>query len=88
MHILIIEDEQQLCQSIAEGLRMDGYEADTCFDGDEGLELCLVENYDLILLDLNLPGVDGLEILQPVSGIRYFHSRFDPICQRTDPGQG
>ena len=33
----------------------------TCFDGDEGLELCLVENYDLILLDLNLPGVDGLE---------------------------
>ena len=63
MHILIIEDEKQLCQSIAEGLRMDGYEADTCFDGDEGLELCLVENYDLILLDLNLPGVDGLEIL-------------------------
>ena len=60
MHILIIEDEKQLCQSIAEGLRMDGYEADTCFDGDEGLELCLVENYDLILLDLNLPGVDGL----------------------------
>ena len=64
MHILIIEDEKQLCQSIAEGLRMDGYEADTCFDGEEGLELCLVENYDLILLDLNLPGVDGLEILR------------------------
>ena len=37
MHILIIEDEKQLCQSIAEGLLIDGYEADTCFDGDEGL---------------------------------------------------
>ena len=64
MHILIIEDEEQLCCSIAEGLRMDGYETDTCFDGNEGLELCMTENYDLILLDLNLPGMDGLELLQ------------------------
>ena len=64
MHILIIEDEEQLCCSIAEGLRLNGYETDTCFDGDEGLELCLTENYDLILLDLNLPGTDGLEILR------------------------
>lgn len=64
MHILIIEDEEQLCRSIAEGLRMNGYETDTCLDGNEGLELCMTENYDLILLDLNLPGIDGLEILQ------------------------
>lgn len=64
MHILIIEDEQQLCLSVAEGLRMNGYETDTCFDGNEGLELCMTESYDLILLDLNLPGIDGLEILR------------------------
>ena len=55
MHILIIEDEEQLCCSIAEGLRM---------NGNEGLELCMTESYDLILLDLNLPGTDGLDILQ------------------------
>ncbi|MDD5805032.1 response regulator transcription factor [Blautia sp. HCP3S3_H10_1] len=64
MHILIIEDEEQLCRSIAEGLRIDGYEADVCFDGAEGFSLCTTENYDLILLDLNLPGMDGLEILR------------------------
>ena len=64
MHILIIEDEEQLCRSVAEGLRIDGYETDICFDGDEGLYLCMTENYDLILLDLNLPGTDGLEILR------------------------
>ena len=64
MHILIIEDEEQLCRSVAEGLRIDGYETDICFDGDEGLCLCMTENYDLILLDLNLPGTDGLEILR------------------------
>lgn len=64
MHILIIEDEPTLCRSIADGLRIDGYETDLCFDGEHALELCLTEVYDLILLDLNLPGVDGLEILQ------------------------
>ena len=57
--ILIIEDEEQLCRSVAEGLRIDGYETDICFDGDEGLCLCMTENYDLILLDLMLPGTDG-----------------------------
>lgn len=64
MHILIIEDEEHLCRSIAEGLCMDGYETDTCFDGEEGLELYLTEKYDLVLLDLNLPGVNGLDILR------------------------
>ena len=68
MHILIIEDEESLCRSIADGLRMDGYETDICFDGNEGLELCLTETYDLILLDLNLPGLDGLEILRRFRG--------------------
>jgi len=64
MHILIIEDEVSLCRSIADGLRMDGYETDQCFDGLEALELCMAETYDLIILDLSLPGMDGLEILR------------------------
>lgn len=64
MRLLVVEDEMALCMSIAEGLRLDGYEVDTCMDGMEALELCSVENYDLILLDLNLPGLDGMEVLR------------------------
>lgn len=64
MRLLVVEDETALCSSIAEGLRLDGYEVDTCQDGLEALELCGVETYDLILLDLNLPGLDGMEVLR------------------------
>ena len=66
MRLLIVEDEMVLCSSIAEGLRLDGYEADTCQDGLNALELCNVENYDLIILDLNLPGMDGMEVLRHI----------------------
>ena len=63
MHILIIEDEKQLCQSIAEGLRMDGYEADTCFDGADGHDLGSVDSAlglnDAALLALTA----GLDVL-------------------------
>jgi len=64
MRLLVVEDEAALCASIAEGLRLDGYEVDTCQDGLEALKLCGVEPYDLILLDLNLPGLDGMEVLR------------------------
>jgi len=60
MRLLVVEDEAALCASIAEGLRLDGYEVDTCQDRLEALELCGVEPYNLILLDLNLPGLDGI----------------------------
>ena len=64
MRILVVEDEKILCDDIARGLRLDGYEVDTCYFGDEALELIEVEKYDLIVLDLNLPVVDGMEILR------------------------
>ena len=41
-----------------------GYEVDLCYDGEDALEMIYAEKYDLIVLDLNLPGVDGMEILR------------------------
>lgn len=66
MRILVVEDELDLQEAIAEGLRIDGYAVDTCSDGNEAYELLYVENYDLAILDLNLPGMDGLTILEKI----------------------
>ena len=66
MRILIVEDELDLCDSIAEGLQIDGYAVDTCYDGEEASQLLSTEAYDLVVLDLNLPGMDGIELLKEV----------------------
>ena len=64
MRLLIVEDEKQMCDMVAKRLYDAGYEVDTCYDGEEAFESVLTENYDLIVLDLNLPGMDGMEILK------------------------
>ncbi len=64
MRLLIVEDEKQICDTVAKRLYDAGYEVDTCYDGEDALECILAENYDLIVLDLNLPGMDGMEILK------------------------
>lgn len=66
MRILVVEDEKTLCKTIAKGLRLDGYEVDTCFDGEAAWDIILSESYDLIILDLNLPGMDGMKVLQKI----------------------
>ena len=61
MRLLIVEDEKQICDTVAKRLYDIGYEVDTCYDGEDALECILAENYDLIVLDLNLPGMDDME---------------------------
>lgn len=66
MRILVVEDEFDLREAIAEGLRLDGYAVDTCSNGKDAYELLYIENYDLTILDLNLPEMDGMEILENI----------------------
>ncbi|MBN9126266.1 MAG: heavy metal response regulator transcription factor, partial [Nitrosospira sp.] len=64
MHILIIEDEEKTASFLRKGLTESGYVVDTSGNGDEGLLLALDIDYDLIILDVMLPGQDGWSILE------------------------
>ena len=64
MRLLLIEDEPTLRESVAKKLRRSGYEMDDCGDGETALELLAAERYDLVLLDLNLPKVNGMTVLR------------------------
>lgn len=72
MRILIIEDEYNLADAIASRLKQEQHEAEICQDGEEGLYLAFSGTYDLILLDVMLPGKDGFEILRALrkQGVR------------------
>ena len=64
--ILIVEDEISIAELERDYLEISGFEVELCHDGEEGLALALEKDYDLILLDVMLPGVDGFDICKRV----------------------
>ncbi len=64
MRVLVVEDEKKLAGFIKQALKEDGHAIDVCHDGDEASQLATEEAYDAIILDLQLPGRDGLMILR------------------------
>ena len=70
MRILVVEDEPDLLESLVEGLRLDRYTVDGCADGLEAYDRVLAMEYDLILLDLTLPGMDGLQLLREIRAVQ------------------
>lgn len=64
MKILLVEDEKILNNTINKSLKDAGYEVESAFDGFDAMEMIEIESYDLIVLDLNLPNMDGMEILK------------------------
>ncbi|HNR00675.1 MAG TPA: response regulator transcription factor [Trueperaceae bacterium] len=66
--VLIIEDERNLVGILTDYLKREGYRVESAFDGARGLELWRAARPDLVLLDLMLPGVDGLEVARRIRG--------------------
>ena len=66
MRILLVEDEKKVADIIARGLKAERFAVDVCHDGQSGWEAANAYNYDLIILDLMLPGLSGTEILEKV----------------------
>jgi DNA-binding response OmpR family regulator len=64
MRILVVEDEKKVAGFIKKGLEEEGHAIDVAFDGSEGLLMALDGVHDLIILDINLPKMDGLRVLQ------------------------
>jgi DNA-binding response OmpR family regulator len=62
MRILVVEDEHKLAAVIRRGLEEHGYAVDVAYDGDDALNMAEVEPYDLIVLDIMLPSIDGLTV--------------------------
>lgn len=64
MRILVVEDERAIADFVARGLESDGYAVTCVHDGEEGAALAKTGRFDLLILDLMLPGVNGMEILR------------------------
>lgn len=64
MHVLLVEDENELAARITRGLTQAGFVVDRAVDGEDGLELGLQPQIDMIVLDLGLPGRSGLDVLK------------------------
>ena len=85
MRILLVEDDADLVQFIRKGLKEEQYAVDVANDGEAGLALALDNPYDLVILDIMLPKLDGLTCQLPVCCQAYFLTEYSkeylvPFC--------
>src|SRR5262245_59144343 len=79
MRILLIEDEQRITAFIRKGLKEERYTVDVACDGNEALDIALARAYDLIILDVRLPGRDGIAVCHELRA----HGNTTPILMLT-----
>jgi len=80
MHILVVEDEQRLAALLRRVLAEERHVVDTASDGDEGWRLASSDTYDLVILDIMLPGMDGHQICRKLRESRQNTPRADVDC--------
>lgn len=83
MRILVVEDEHKIAHSIQQGLQQESHAVDVVYDGIEGYDFASTEEYDLLILDRMLPGMDGVEICRRLRE-KHIHT---PILILTARGQ-
>ena len=64
MYVLIVEDERRLAQLVRRVLEEEGHTVDTAYDGEEGLAMAMEGSHDVVILDILLPEIDGIEVCQ------------------------
>ena len=74
MRLLVVEDEHKIANSIKKGLEQESYAVDLAFDGEEGFDLAATEDYDVIILDLMLPKMDGLTVCKKLREEESIHT--------------
>ncbi|MEG2324030.1 MAG: response regulator transcription factor [Anaerovoracaceae bacterium] len=68
MRVLVVEDEGKLNELITKRLKLENYTVDSCMDGNDALDFIKCAEYDAIVLDIMLPGIDGLQVLKQLRG--------------------
>jgi DNA-binding response OmpR family regulator len=82
MRILVVEDEKKVASFLERGLREEGYAVDVAHDGDDGLLKALVHEYDLLILDVMMPGRSGFEVVRELRA----KERATPVLMLTARG--
>ena len=78
MRILVVEDEDKVSRFVSRGLISERFAVDVARDGKSGLELAQTYQYDLVILDLMLPGLTGGEVLNRIRAVRFSFGQVPP----------
>lgn len=69
MKLLVVEDEHRIAQALKQGLTQEGYAVDAAYDGEDGLSTALADEYDAIIMDVMMPGLDGTEVARRLRAV-------------------